>query len=180
MAKLRYLVGVVLMMSVGWTFAAQPIVPSASYDVGFSPRQGALDVVLKGIGTAQKQILVAAYEFTSKPIAGALVAAQRRGVRVFVVADLKSNGQQKGYGAAQYLASHGIQVRLNGNYPIFHHKFLVIDNDDLELGSFNYTAAAERNAENVLLLWHVPTLAMAYMDEWKSLWDESTPLPMAK
>jgi phosphatidylserine/phosphatidylglycerophosphate/cardiolipin synthase-like enzyme len=34
-----------------------------------------------------------------------------------------------------------------------HDKFIVIDGETVELGSFNYTAAAEkRNAENVLVL----------------------------
>lgn len=61
-------------------------------EVGFSPAHGgqsALNVVLDGITNAQSEILVAAYSFTSKPIAAALVDAQERGVTVRVVADKK-------------------------------------------------------------------------------------------
>ncbi|MDH0342040.1 phospholipase D family protein [Chromobacterium haemolyticum] len=178
MAKKGWLFGVVAMLFAGMVFAAQPLPAGASFDAGFSPRAGALDTVLKGISAAKQQILVAAYSFSSKPVATALLDAQRRGVKVFVVADRKDNSTK--YSAAQFLANYGVPVRLNGNYAIFHHKFMVIDNDSLELGSFNYSAAAaERNAENVLLLWHVPGLADTYAREWKRLWDEAEPLPKA-
>lgn len=178
MTKKSWLVGVVMMVGAGMAFAATPLPAGASFDAGFSPRAGALDVVLKGISAAKKQVLVAAYSLSSKPVATALVNAQRRGVQVFVVADKGSN--QKGYSVAQYLANQGIPVRLNGNYESMHHKFLVIDNDSLQLGSFNYSAAADsKNAENALLLWNVPVLASSYVREWKRVWDEAQPLPKA-
>lgn len=177
MTKKSWLVGVVMMVGTGMAFAATPLPAGASFDAGFSPAGSALDVVIKGISAAKKQVLVAAYSLSSKPVATALVNAQRRGVQVFVVADKGSN--QKGYGVAQYLANQGIPVRLNGNYQSMHHKFLVIDNDSLQLGSFNYSAAAEKNAENALLLWNVPGLASSYVREWKRVWDEAQPLPKA-
>lgn len=156
-------------------WASQPLPAGSSVDVGFSPSKGALDVVLKGIGAAKQQILVAAYSFTSKPIAAALLDAYRRGVKVFVVADRGENS--KGYTALTYLANGGVPVRLNENYAAMHHKFLVIDGENVELGSFNFTSAAtSKNAENALMLWHVQAVADAYSVEWKRLWDESAPL----
>jgi len=75
------------------------------------------------------------------------------------------------------LANHGVPVRLNGNYAIHHHKFMVIDDENLETGSFNYSsAAANKNAENVLLLWHVKPMAQTYRKEWQRLWNEAEPL----
>jgi len=158
-------------------WASVPLGTGASFDAGFSPSRGALDVVLKGIRAAKKQILVAGYMFTSKPIAAALVEAHRRGVQVFVVVDAKEN--QGKYSAATFLANADVPVRLNANYKIFHHKFMVLDGTSLQLGSFNYTAAAEKNAENALLLSQVPDLAAAYASEWKRLWDEAVVLPKA-
>ena len=94
-----------------------------------------------------------------------------------VVADRKANQR---YSAATFLANQGVPVRLNGNYAIHHHKFMVIDGENLETGSFNYSAAAtNKNAENVLLLWHVKPLAEIYRKEWQRLWDESEPLKPA-
>lgn len=91
------------------------------------------------------------------------------------MADDRDNRKQ--YSAVTYLANNGVPVRLNGNYSIHHNKFLVIDGESVETGSLNYTAAAATsNAENVLLLSHVPPIARAYAIEWQRLWDEAVPL----
>jgi phosphatidylserine/phosphatidylglycerophosphate/cardiolipin synthase-like enzyme len=156
--------------------AATALPAGASYDIGFSPGGTSLNVVLQGINSAKTDILVAAYGFSSKPIAQALLAASRRGVHVAVVADQKANS--RGYSAVTFLANQGVPVRLNGRYAIHHHKFMVIDGRHLETGSFNFTqAAVKSNAENVILLWNVPNAAATYAREWRRLWDEATPLP---
>ena len=71
--------------------ASTAINSGSSFDVGFSPNQGSLQLVLKSIASAHKSIHVAAYSFTSKPIAEALLQAAKRGVDVEVIADEKSN-----------------------------------------------------------------------------------------
>lgn len=165
---------IILLSSITLTaYASTPITPGASYDVGFSPKGNSLNLVLQGINSAKKSIHVAAYSFTSKPIAEALLQASKRGVDVKVIADQKSNSGK--YSATTYLANNNIQVKLDGNYPIFHHKFMVIDGVNLETGSFNYSAAAANsNAENVLLLWNVPQIAQTYDNQWNRLWNEAT------
>jgi phosphatidylserine/phosphatidylglycerophosphate/cardiolipin synthase-like enzyme len=146
--------------------------PRASFTVGFSPKGESLNIILDAVNGAERSILVAAYSFTSKPIATALVAARKRGVAVQVVADARSNSGR--YSAVTFLANQGVPVRVNGHYAIFHHKFMVIDGRHLETGSFNYSAAAAgRNAENVLLLRDMPELAGIYAREWEKLWVES-------
>lgn len=158
------------------SFADQALPAGATFEVGFSPSGQSLNVVLKTIESARSSILVAAYSFTSKPIASALLQAHKRGVKVALVADMKDNS--KGYSAAQYLANQGVPVHLNGNYAILHDKFMVIDGMHVQTGSFNYSAAAvDRNAENVLLLWNVKPLADQYAHEWQRLWAESPALP---
>ena len=155
--------------------AAQDVPSGAQYEIGLSPNAGALDLVIKTINTAKSQILVAAYTFTSKPIAIALIEAQARGVKVFVVADEDQN--KKSYSAVTYLANEGVPVRLNGGYQSMHHKFMVIDGLNVQLGSFNYSAAASsKNAENVLVLSNVKSAADVYSIEWRRLWDEAIPL----
>ncbi|EQA6227940.1 phospholipase D family protein [Enterobacter ludwigii] len=153
-------------------------VAAPSIDVGFSPAlsHSASEVVLSGIKSARKSIDVAAYSFTSKPVATALIAAKRRGVAVRVVADQKANNDR--YTAVTFLANQGVPVRLNNQYAIMHNKFMVIDGDTVQTGSFNYTASAvSRNAENALLVRDSPELAKAYLGEFSRLWNESTALP---
>ena len=158
----------------GQSITGQSAVPFPSrtdFEAGFSPRGTSLDIILKGINGAERSILVAAYSFTSKPISTALLEAHKRGVAVRVIADKKGNSSR--YTAVNYLANHGVPVRVNGRYAIFHHKFMVIDGRHLETGSFNYSAAAvNKNAENVLLLRDVPEIAGIYAREWEKLWAE--------
>ena len=154
-----------LLFSTPAAYGAEP-----SYELGFSPKGASLQVILGGIAGAKESILVAAYSFTSKPVSEALLAAHKRGVKVAVLADQKGNSK---YTAVNFLANHKIPVRLNGRYAIMHHKFMVIDGTTIQLGSFNYSAAAvDKNAENVLLLKDVPGIAAQYTAEWKRLWDE--------
>jgi len=160
-------------------FAGPPVDPFAPMVVGFSPGLDgyrAEDVVLQAIREAKASVHVAAYSFTSKPIALALVAARRRGLDVDLVADRKANSRS--YTAATFAANQGVPVRLDGHYAIMHNKFMVIDRREVETGSFNYTAAAAaKNAENAILLRNVPDLAGTYEREWQRLWAESEALP---
>jgi phosphatidylserine/phosphatidylglycerophosphate/cardiolipin synthase-like enzyme len=154
------------------SYAATPFHGTASFDVAFPPREDGLALILSAIHSAQKTIYVAAYGFTSKPIATALNDAHKRGVDVRVVVDGKANGKQ--YTAATFLRNHGIPVRFNNKYSIHHNKFMVIDEITVETGSFNFTSsAAKRNAENVLVLYNASTLAARYIAEWKELWAEA-------
>ena len=148
---------------------------AASITVGFSPSNeepSAESVVLSAINEAKKSLRMAAYSFTSKPVAAALVKAHNRGVDVQVVLD--KSQRKETYTGATYLANEGIPVRINSNYAIMHNKFIVVDGVSVETGSFNYTrAAAEKNAENVVYLKDVPEIAKRYSVEWERLWDEA-------
>ncbi len=150
----------------------------SSHLVGFSPDGSALNVILTGIADAQHSIDVAAYSFTSSPIASALVDASKRGVKVRVVADAKANNTR--YTAVTFLANQGVPVRLNSHYAIMHNKYMIIDGQSLQTGSFNYTAgASKRNAENVVFLKNVPDMAKRYLQDFERLYAEGTPFSPA-
>lgn len=142
--------------------------------VAFTPGQ-ALPLVLETIRNARATIFVAAYSFTSRPVASALRDASRRGVEVYVLVD--AGEALKPYSAARFLANQRVPVRINARYATQHNKFMVVDDACVQTGSFNYTSsAAERNAENVLVVKSAPVLAAQYSAEWRRLWDEGTDL----
>lgn len=150
-----------------------PQAMAAELEYAFSPKRGATNLIVKTIRSADKEILVAAYSFTSKTIAKALIDAKNRGVNVKIVMDhsqdLEPNSQ------LSLLLDYGIEVRINENYDIMHNKFMVIDSKTLQLGSFNYTWSAEKkNAENILVIKSEPVIVVKYRDEWQRLWDESS------
>lgn len=157
--------------------AAQASAPSAQHgelEVAFSPG-GAEGLVLREITGARTSIDLAAYSFTSTSVAKALVDAHKRGVRVRAVLD-KSQLSER-YTGATFLANAGIEVRINSRYAIMHNKFMVLDGVAVQTGSFNYTkAAAEKNAENIVVIRNNDAVASAYAKEWQRLWNESEPL----
>ncbi len=156
-------------------------VPAAgSIEVAFSPNEGSEDLVIKAIDSAQKEILGLAYSFTSAPVTQAVLRAKKRGVRVTWVVDAKSNTQEDKSGKAQAalsaLVNAGCEVRLISVYPIHHDKSIIIDEQTVELGSFNFSqAAAKRNSENVLVNWNNPALAKVYLQHFDRNYRESTP-----
>lgn len=149
----------------------QALPTGATFEVGFSPKRNALEVVMSFVLGAKTELLVAAYSFTSKEIAFALVEAKARGIDVRVVVDHAQNtDDQGGYKAVDYLSSQGIPVFRCENYAAMHHKFMVADGLHVQLGSFNYTSSANlRNAETAVAFRNAPELASVYRTEWLRL-----------
>lgn len=70
----------------------------------------------------------------------------------------------------------GIPVRVDSMHAIQHNKFMVIDGQHVQNGSFNYTTAAEKkNAENALVIWNNQKLAAIYAANWELHWGHSEP-----
>jgi phosphatidylserine/phosphatidylglycerophosphate/cardiolipin synthase-like enzyme len=153
--------------------------PGMTWDCGFSPEGTSLETVTRAIEAvtgSNATILVAAYEFTSRPIAEALIAAEKRGVTVAVVADTTENEKQ--YSKVHDLIAAGIPVRFDNTLAMLHSKYIVLNKTAVETGSFNYTAAAASNkhAENACVFRHAPKMADRFVRDWKALWNEATPV----
>jgi phosphatidylserine/phosphatidylglycerophosphate/cardiolipin synthase-like enzyme len=151
--------------------------PQASIPQGvqvyFSPVGGATDAVVDALNHATNTVLVQAYSFTSAPIAKALVDAQRRGVKVHVILD-KSQRTEK-YSEADFLQHEGIPTRIDAQHAIAHNKIMILDDDVVLTGSFNFTKAAEEhNAENLLVI-NDPALAKRYTENWHTHQQHSEP-----
>ncbi len=67
----------------------------------------------------------------------------------------------------------GAQMRQDGNRYILHHKVLIIDDDTVITGSFNYSKnAAQNNDENIVIIRN-RAIAGLYLDEWQRIWDSA-------
>jgi len=145
---------------------------TGTIEVAFSPNGGGAAMIIKAIGQAQKTIKVQAYSFTNADIAKALLDASKRGVQVRVVLD-KSQETEK-YTSATFLANSGVPVRIDDDFAIAHNKIMILDEETVITGSFNFTKAAEeRNAENVLVIRGNKDLAKFYLQNWQWRWDAS-------
>ncbi|WP_246875295.1 phospholipase D family protein [Pantoea ananatis] len=146
---------------------------------GFSPGGTAQELIINFIRSATGFADVAAYEFTSEPVAEALVQLSRRGVPVRLVADEKKSHDC--WSLVNSLACSGIQVRTDAQYSIMHNKFIVTGNNGVQTGSFNYTSSAEkRNAENALVIRDSLSVSKQYQDEFNRLWAESSPVQCSR
>ncbi len=147
--------------------------PTLAWQVAFSPRGGATELVVKTLSQAQKTIFVQAYSFTSAPIAQALVDAKKRGVQVDVILDKSQRTEH--YSEADFIAHAGIPVSIDAAHAIAHNKVMVIDGEVVITGSFNFTKAAEEhNAENLLVIQD-KVLAQKYEENWKQHKSHSQP-----
>jgi phosphatidylserine/phosphatidylglycerophosphate/cardiolipin synthase-like enzyme len=156
---------------VGWPSRAQPSAQDMTAEVlgvYFTPPANAAAAIVKAIDTSEREVLVQAYGFTHNAIAQALVRAHVRGVKVRVLLDQKS--QTSNRYVIGVLQDADIAVRLDGKHAIAHNKVMVIDQEVVITGSFNFTnSAATRNAENFLIL-KSPDLALQYRLQWQNHW----------
>lgn len=135
-----------------------------SIQVFFSPNGGCTEAITNTIAKAKNHIIVAAYSFTSNPIAKELKNAHERGVRITVILD-ESNKTAK-YSVADFLNNAGVAVFTDGKHAISHSKYMVIDNRITITGSFNFSKAAEEeNAENLLVIAD-PEIARKFSLNW--------------
>lgn len=140
--------------------------PNTKYEVCFTPGSDCTAVILREIKNAHQSIYIQAYSFTSAPIAKAVADAQKKGIDVKLILD-KSQMRKNRYSSAKYFVNQSVPVWIDYKPAIAHNKVIIIDNNTVITGSFNFTRAAQkRNAENLLII-HDPGLAMLYFDNWK-------------
>ena len=141
--------------------------------VPFSPHGGCTDAIVRELDNAKESVLVQAYEFTSAPIAKALMEAHKRGVKVQVILD-KSQWTEK-YSSATFFQNMGIPTFVDEIHGLAHNKVMVVDGRIVITGSFNFTKAAEEsNAENLLVIQDAD-LAAKYAKNWQEHLEHSVP-----
>lgn len=159
--------------------APQVFQAQGTVQVAFTPWDDAEGLIVEAIRQAKRQVLLQAFSFTSRALAGALVAARRRGVDVQVMADREQTFSGEASRIPD-LVQAGIPVALELRYQSAHNKVMVIDAGAADAavitGSYNWTYAAQfKNAENVLILRHSPDIANAYAANWRRHFADALP-----
>jgi hypothetical protein len=130
--------------------------------------------VIALIDAAQQHVYFAMYEFTLRDIADALVAAKKRGVRVEGVVDSEESAKSYGRPIISELVAAGIPVKSekhkDGN-GIMHIKALATESA-YALGSYNWTASATSENDELLEIGTAPQLVATYNSILKKLVDE--------
>ena len=149
--------------------------------VCFSPLGKCSGQIVRELSQAQKEILVAAYAFTSDDLAWALAKARQRGVKVQVVLDQEFDAGNES-SKRLFLEQQGVPVRRVSGLDrgkrdrgagLMHQKFAVIDRSVVLTGSYNWTVSADNvNDENLLIFRDAAPLADDYRKEFFRLWEK--------
>lgn len=140
------------------------LAPAASQDgisVYFSPGGGITAALVREISAAKACVYVQAAQFTSAPIARALIDAHHRGVDVRVIFDQRKGDDDRAQ--IDRMAAAGVPVFSDGRHHTAHNKVTIIDHRLITTGSFNFTHESEsENAENLAMIFDKPRLVAAY------------------
>lgn len=175
---------IILLVFLSFVLSLPGSLAAAPTELYFSPQGGAEAALEKLIDSARQDIRAALYFFTSRPLAAAILRAQKRGVKIQVIID---GNNESDYSKGFYLRQRGVDVRYARGLPkkarkskkrkyqvkrfgLMHHKFMVVDDKMVATGSYNWTASAEKwNRENLLVI-NSSSLARKYTVEFKKIW----------
>jgi len=127
----------------------------------FSPDGGCADAIVAQLASAKHSVHMMAYFFSSPKIAKAVLEASKRKIEVVVIVD--KSIETANYSSADFLANGGVPTYVDSEHAIAHNKVILIDGQIIITGSFNFTASADTdNAENLLILNNKQKLYAAY------------------
>ncbi|KAK7507741.1 hypothetical protein BaRGS_00000706 [Batillaria attramentaria] len=139
----------------------------------YSHRKTSLSELYRYLGSCRRSMDVCVFVMTCVDLADIVVSMRQRGVAVRVITD---DEQEKITGSQIWrLRKEGICVRTDHSSNFMHHKFVVVDDQLLINGSFNWTRnAITGNQENVIVTNHTRVVG-AFKAEFEKLWEQFDP-----
>ena len=146
--------------------------------VGFGPSAGSEELVFRAIGSAKRRIRLCGHSFGSSKIAKLLSdARENRHIDVSVVLDAKANTQEDMSGksklAMNQLVTAKVPTRLSRAFERTLGNFIVVDDETVLTGSFEFADSARRSSNDVMVLWKRPDVGAEYMKHWESIWHQA-------
>ena len=132
----------------------------------FSPENDCRGLIGKVVASAKNEVRFAMYHFTSQELARVLIDRKLAGVKVYGMIESFS---VEPHSVCAALSNFGCAVRKSNRAGFLHDKFIIVDGETVITGSYNLTAAAERNTEVVVVIKD-RKLASEFMEEWKKMW----------
>ena len=142
-------------------------------EVWFGPEDGVGDRLVELILDAQESIRFMAFSFTHDGMGTAMQQKAQELGNVQGIFEARGSGTE--YSELSRLHCESIaDVRTDGNPGAMHHKVIVLDEQIVVTGSFNFSANAnERNDENLVIVWD-EGIALAYLAEFGRRWGEGS------
>ena len=139
----------------------------------FAPEDQVTERLLALIREAEDSIRFLAFIFTDDRLGKAMVAQHEAGLTVQGVFEERNAGLEHSEFGRMYRAEPRMDVRLDGNTYMMHHKVIILDDETVILGSFNFSRSAdEANDENLLVI-HDRKVASQFRAEFKRIYGEA-------
>lgn len=133
----------------------------------FAPENDTITPLLEEITSAETSIHFMAFSFTHDMLGKAMRDRFKSGIPVNGVFDELGLNEYSEYEGMQ---KAGLSVSVDRTHGVMHHKVIVIDEETVITGSYNFSKNAEtRNSENLLIIKGNKDIARAYIDEFNSL-----------
>jgi phosphatidylserine/phosphatidylglycerophosphate/cardiolipin synthase-like enzyme len=133
-----------------------------------------INVIARTVASAEQEILFMAFSFTNEEIGEAMLGRADAGIPIRGIFE-KSGADAKSsyYRPMKEAGLANVEVRVDGNSRLLHHKVIIVDRQTVIFGSFNFSASANRTNDENLLVVHDATFAQAFITEFEARWREA-------
>jgi phosphatidylserine/phosphatidylglycerophosphate/cardiolipin synthase-like enzyme len=147
-------------------------VHGTAIEVFFSPSDRPSSRLKELLSEARQSIYFLAFSFTSDTLGKAIVERAKAGVTVAGVMEASQVESNTGTEWDRFQKA-GLDVRQDGNPKNMHHKVIIIDEQIVVTGSYNFSANAERTNDENLLIIHDAGLAQQYLAEFQKVFGQA-------
>jgi len=129
--------------------------------------------LIKVIDSSTKTLDIAIYSLTKQSIVDSIIRAKSRGVDVEIMTDkIESKGKSEAKELVLLKAAN-IPIKINSHSGLLHIKMTIADNKIATTGSYNYSAAASKINDEILVIISDPKVATDFDNEFKSMWSNT-------
>lgn len=133
----------------------------------FAPENDTISPLLMEITSAKKSIYFMVFSFTHDKLGEAMRDRFQLGV---TIGGLFDESGLNAYSEYEPMQKAGIPVRVDRSSGAMHHKVIIIDEETVITGSYNFSKNAEtRNSENLLIIKGNKDIARTYLAEFNRL-----------
>jgi phosphatidylserine/phosphatidylglycerophosphate/cardiolipin synthase-like enzyme len=140
----------------------------------FGPEDQVTERLVALVREAEDSIRFMAFVFTDDDLGEAVIAQHEAGLTVQGVFEERNADLSYSEFGRMYGAEPRMDVRLDGNTYMMHHKVIILDDEKVIVGSFNFSRSAdEANDENLLVI-HDREVVSQYLVEFKRIYREAS------
>ena len=126
------------------------------------------------INNTKSNLDIAIYSITDKDIVNAIISAKNRGITVRIISDKVESKNKYQKQELQLLKNAGIPIKINNHRGIMHLKVTIADNSIVTTGSYNYTEAATKYNDEVLVVINNGKVAQDFDAEFEVMWNDNS------